>query len=98
MSNTIPETGAAGIIVELSKSQITVTHSQDKTELLSGPVVYGAWDRIWDAINREIEMGNKSVSLDLTLAEWREVVGWLGNGNSTAQELASKIEMYLENK
>ena len=48
-----PHPGAAGILVELRNSRITVKHSQNGEVLAEGRVSMGAWDRIWDAIRDE---------------------------------------------
>ena len=48
-----PERGAAGILVELRDSRITVKHSQDGHVIMAGGVRMGAWDRILDAIRGE---------------------------------------------
>ena len=49
------ERGSASLVLDLSHSVITVTHGTDKVELMKGRVESGAWSRIWEAIENEIE-------------------------------------------
>ena len=44
------ERGAASLKIAVSKGQLTVTHGQDRSVLLSGPLPIGGWQTIITAL------------------------------------------------
>ena len=51
MNNKNIEKGAAGLTIELSNGQLTLTHLTEGTQLSKCQVAEGTWNELWSAIN-----------------------------------------------
>mgnify|MGYP003148211509 CR=1 FL=1 len=59
MNNKNIEKGAAGLTIELSNGQLTLTHLTEGIQLSKCQVAEGTWDELWSAVNFIIGKNSK---------------------------------------